>query len=524
MIAHVYKPRRRKNGKLEVSRLYRGRFRLKGDYAITEVPLHTSDKQVAERALAEIISEREREKAGIIAPRLQRESAQTPLLDHLDDFVADLGVLGRCWIYRRQVKLRATRLINGCAWRHPGDITIDSFVAWRSRQTELGPKTLNEYLNAMNALLNWMERQERIAANPLRKVTRVDVRGRQQRRRAFTDDELARLLAVAGRKRPLYLAAAYTGLRAGELQQLVWGDLKLDGERPHILLRAITAKNRRDAVIPLHPELLAELQRLRATSTGIGSGDPVFVGCKQNGRTIRRYMLRAGIRPIDDTGRKLDFHALRYTFATKLAQSGVSQRLAQELLRHSDPRLTANLYTDVTQLPAFDAVSQLTWIKWREGNVGGILAKPDTQLDPQNTDANGFGGSSSAAFSSTSNPTGKPHQQREIHEFAQPAAAGQNTGREGLEGQRVCASERSLAAGYENEFSSNTQLAPQVVGMRCAVLDRLNRFWPRLPRVIRAAIDAMVVSQIRLRLCSTFFGRFFEPSPALASQLRPFAT
>ena len=43
---------------------------------------------------------------------------------------------------------------------------------------------------------------------------------------------------------------------------------------------------------------------------------------------------------------KLDFHSLRYTFATKLARKGVSKRLAQELMRHSDPKLTANIYTD----------------------------------------------------------------------------------------------------------------------------------------------------------------------------------
>ena len=65
-------------------------------------------------------------------------------------------------------------------------------------------------------------------------------------------------------------------------------------------------------------------------------------------------------------GRKLDFHCLRYTFATKLARSGISQRLAQELMRHSDPRLTANIYTDVTMLPTFDAVQALPWLNQKD--------------------------------------------------------------------------------------------------------------------------------------------------------------
>ena len=32
-------------------------------------------------------------------------------------------------------------------------------------------------------------------------------------------------------------------------------------------------------------------------------------------------------------------------------------------MRHSDPRLTANLYTDVSHLPTFDIVQDLDWIE-----------------------------------------------------------------------------------------------------------------------------------------------------------------
>ena len=32
-------------------------------------------------------------------------------------------------------------------------------------------------------------------------------------------------------------------------------------------------------------------------------------------------------------------------------------------MRHSDPRLTANIYTDVTQLPTYEAVKNLPWVE-----------------------------------------------------------------------------------------------------------------------------------------------------------------
>ncbi len=233
-----------------------------------------------------------------------------------------------------------------------------------------------------------MERQERIGNNPLRKVVRVDIRGQQKRRRAFTDEEFNRLLAVAGERKIVYQAAAFTGLRVGELQQLIWGDMKLDDPRPHILVRAATAKNRREAIVPLHPQLLAELKV--AKPTNVADTQPVFSHLSNADRQIRRDLDAAGIQRIDTMGRKLDFHCLRYTFATKLARSGISMRLAQELMRHSDPRLTANIYTDTSCLPTFEAVSGLEWQSGAPVAIeGGKEPYSHSQLDSQKADFRG---------------------------------------------------------------------------------------------------------------------------------------
>jgi integrase len=392
MIAHVYRPRRRGlDGKSEAHRLYRGRFRLAGEVKITEVALNTTDRQVAEKKLAEIISERERERAGLIAPRLERQSAQRTLAEHQRDFAADLVALGRTPKYAKDVTQRVERLVKECSWRFPSDVTANSFVAWRARQQKSSPKTLNEYLNSVCALLNWMTKQGRISENPLKAVTHADVRGKQKKRRAFTDEELNKLLAVApANVRLLYLAAAFTGLRAGELKQVVWSDLRLDDARPHIIVRASTTKNRKEAMLPLHPQLLAELKAIHSAEHK--AEDLVFLQYAHIDERIQIDLRNAGIARIDAMGRKLDFHALRYTFATKLASSGVSQRLAQELMRHSDPRLTANIYTDATQLPTFAAVNAL---KWQSGGVQPAsperkTEKPtptnDTVVDPQSLD------------------------------------------------------------------------------------------------------------------------------------------
>ena len=57
--------------------------------------------------------------------------------------------------------------------------------------------------------------------------------------------------------------------------------------------------------------------------------------------------------------RILDVHCLRHTFATLLSKSGVVPRMAQELMRHSDIRLTMNVYTHLKLIDTAGAVESL---------------------------------------------------------------------------------------------------------------------------------------------------------------------
>ena len=309
--------------------------------------------------LKEIVSEKEKERAGILAPKLQREAASKPLEKHLEEFVADLKVKGRVVRYRQNINSQVTKLCTELNWKHPGDVDANDFLAWRSRQSTK-PKTLNEYLNSINSFLNWMLKNERIATQPLKNVEKVDTRGRQQKRRAYTDEEIKKLLNVAGEFKLLYQTATFTGLRLGELMGLVWGNVNLNDKQPHIHVPAHLTKNKLQAIVPLHPELVKAFEQESASRT---MTDKIFPQRAKPHQTFLRHRKKAGVQSVDEMGRILDFHSFRYTFATKLAKQGISQRLTQELMRHSDPRLTANLYTDVSHLPTFEAVQNLEWLE-----------------------------------------------------------------------------------------------------------------------------------------------------------------
>ena len=61
----------------------------------------------------------------------------------------------------------------------------------------------------------------------------------------------------------------------------------------------------------------------------------------------------------DAAGQVADFHALRHSYITLLAQSGVHPKTAQDLARHSDINLTLSRYTHTVLTDRSEALSGL---------------------------------------------------------------------------------------------------------------------------------------------------------------------
>jgi integrase len=62
-------------------------------------------------------------------------------------------------------------------------------------------------------------------------------------------------------------------------------------------------------------------------------------------RAERRKRLDSDfLNAVDSSGQIVGFHALRTTYSTMLVERGASVKVAQQLARHSDPKLTLNFY------------------------------------------------------------------------------------------------------------------------------------------------------------------------------------
>ena len=255
----------------------------------------------------------------------------------------------------RELKKKLLVLASEVPWKWITDITADSFCAWRRKQNK-SPKTLNEYLSAIGSLLNRLESV--IGRNPLRSVERMQTAVEPKRqRRAFSVDELRRLIAAGEERGIIYLVAASTGIRRKELRKLEWRDCVFDVAHPFILVRKSIAKNRKEAR-QFPPKYVArELEKVRPIDFGMN--ERVFKRGMPDMDTFRRDLASAGIQYVDNQGRFADFHALRKTFSTLLAVVGIAERVRMELNRHSDPKLTAHTYTDASLLPLSAAVEML---------------------------------------------------------------------------------------------------------------------------------------------------------------------
>lgn len=348
MICHVYRR----------GRLYWGKLQLAHESRLSRIPLATTDRRIAESKLYEIAKQREKEEAGMLPPQSVRDASAVPLADHLAVFLDDLRMRGRAKLTLAKYRGALANISTRCHWKNLRDISARSFCDWRAR-SGLSAKTLNDLLGALSCFLGWLVHQRLLHENPLLHVQRIDTRGKgTQYRRSIDQEALERLLATApAHRRIVYFTAAYTGLRRSEMMALRWSDVILEGASPIIRARASITKNRKDAVLPLHPDLVAALREFRPVDAAPFS--PVLKGLVPRTATFRKDLVNAGIPFLDEQGRRFDLHSLRVTYGTNLTLSGAAPRVVMELMRHSDIKLTMKIYTDAGQLPLAAAVANL---------------------------------------------------------------------------------------------------------------------------------------------------------------------
>lgn len=214
---------------------------------------------------------------------------------------------------------------------------------------------------------------------------------RRRRRRILPDNDFCRLLTaiekaavnfgMTGEERMLlYWLAAETGLRWSEIKSLRGTSFTFpeDMGNPTVRILAKDAKNGEDDELPLLPELAA---RMRSYLENKPPEALVFSmpAERRGARMLRADLESIGIAYVEQ-GRYFDFHSLRGMCATRLAKAGVPLTLVQRVMRHSDPKLTANLYNHYDMDTKIEALSKLPTLKPADAQKPTIDSVPTENI------------------------------------------------------------------------------------------------------------------------------------------------
>lgn len=162
----------------------------------------------------------------------------------------------------------------------------------------------------------------------------------------FGPEEVWALVRAAASEQDgaLFLTAAFTGLRLGELLALRWRDADFAGFTVRVRSSwaggaLTTPKSGKVRSVPLAQDVASALARLGDREHWTGDDDLVFAGeagSYLDGSALRRRykvaLAAAGLRP-------LRFHDLRHTFGTRMIAKADIRRV-QEWMGHADIQTT----------------------------------------------------------------------------------------------------------------------------------------------------------------------------------------
>jgi integrase len=256
-------------------------------------------------------------------------------------------------------------------------------------------RTVNKHLIIFKGFVGWLVKVGRISDNPLNCLAaKNQKKDRRRERRVLSNEEVIAFLdyllraefhhGLTGYERGLlYRLALDTGLRWSEIRKLQRGDFTFDPVCSKVRLRAEVTKNGKECTLPLKSDFAEELSSYFKTTPALPTA-MVFSGqwLGKGGAMLQQDLKEARAHWLEETekgqGKEaklkaeespflaietydgvVDFHSLRHTFVTNLANSGVHPSVAQRLARHSSIDLTLGRYTHTSLESMTEAVNRL---------------------------------------------------------------------------------------------------------------------------------------------------------------------
>jgi integrase len=244
-----------------------------------------------------------------------------------------------------EYRLTADRIVRDLGDVPIEDVTSEMLERWKASLT-LSNRSVAKYLVILHGIFKRAMKVWGLPRNPVATVERPRYRVSDDLD-AYSPEEVWALVRAAGSEQDaaLFLTAAFTGLRMGELLALQWRDVDFAGEAIRVRQSYNihgglgTPKSGKVRSVPLVPEVAKSLAGLGQRSEFVADDELVFpneLGRFMDASALRdRYKAartRAGLRP-------LRFHDLRHTFGT-LAVRKAEVPAVQAWMGHADIQTT----------------------------------------------------------------------------------------------------------------------------------------------------------------------------------------
>jgi integrase len=225
----------------------------------------------------------------------------------------------------------------------------------------LSRTTIENVLATLSSMLNTAKNWGYICEPVVLKRLVLPPRGIRKQARAFTPEPAGEIIQLSANPyKVMFAIAAYTGIRAGEIMGLRAEDVDLD--RGILTVRQSSwggklqapKSQASESSIPIPAPLLEMLKEYNC-KTGL-----LFVNAYKRPFNAQKVVEKRLWPLCDGLGiPRAGLHAFRHMHATLLLETGASPKVTQRQLRHTDARLTLNVYAHLIEESHREAVEKV---------------------------------------------------------------------------------------------------------------------------------------------------------------------
>ena len=206
-------------------------------------------------------------------------------------------------------------------------------------------RTVNDFITVLRMLFRYAVKQNYLSSNPAREVEKLPINV-ETNAPFYTDEELSVIFQhIDPYWIDFFLFLLYTGLRKGEIINLIWDNVDLELGNEKLQIRDAgdwKTKTGRSRTLPLHQKAVEVLLRQERK-------EGAYLFTSKTGKIIHPdrpyHALKVVLKKYEIMG---DVHKFRHTFASRLVMAGASLFDVKELLGHTDIKSTM-VYAHLSQ-------------------------------------------------------------------------------------------------------------------------------------------------------------------------------